>query len=155
MTDQTDAAKPQTRLVVLLFVSMILAIGVVTVVGYRFLMPEELVYSAGLVDDYDWREPEYVPLDADLILYLDRMGDELVALSAKSTTSDCGINWLEDLGSFMDPCCGSRWARDGQAIFGPALNFGPLPRYAAGLSSEGEILVYPWRDAAPDKPGGC
>ncbi|MDX1435541.1 MAG: hypothetical protein R3335_01940 [Anaerolineales bacterium] len=75
MTVQSPEAKPWTRLVALFAVSLIIAVSVVAVGGFRFLIPEELVYSAGLIRG----EPQFVALSSELAVFIDRDATEITA----------------------------------------------------------------------------
>ncbi len=140
------AAPFRGLLTALLLVAFLLATTAVCVAAIQFALPREPALSAGLVADYAWETPEYVPLQTKLAVFLVREGDTILAVDATSPTSGCRIGWLDDGAIYRDPCCGFTWERDGSPARGPHAGPVSLTRYQVEVNEAGEIIVLPWRD---------
>jgi hypothetical protein len=143
----------------LLIVATALTSCIFMAAGIWFALPRESVVSAGYMDEYSWEQPKYIPIHNRIGIFLDFSGDELVALDATSTTSGCRILWNPRENSYIDPCCGGQWTRDGTPFLRSSQARRPLPQpltqYQVEISMEREILVHPWQAKQDNNSGSC
>lgn len=124
---------------------LLLAACVIIAAVVWFALPREQPVSLGVVDDLDRYEPNFVPVSADLAVYLIHAEEEIVAWSAISPRSGCRIKWVGFNDRFEDPCCGGKWCADGQVADLRYMGMLSLARYEIEVTGAGEILLYPWR----------
>lgn len=110
----------------------------------RFLRPgrptdADTVVDAGLLGRYLMLSPGHaleVPSPAGI--WLVRVQNRLVALSATCTHLGCRVAWNADSRCFRCPCHGSSFAADGKNLDGPAPR--ALDRFAV-CTREGRLIV--------------
>jgi cytochrome b6-f complex iron-sulfur subunit len=119
------------------------------VFSYEFLSPNVLYEPSAIVNV---GKPESfainsVTLDVNSGIYLVRAEEGFFALGAVCTHLGCLTSWNQDLGIIACPCHGSRFARTGAKIEGPAPK--PLPWLRTWVSDEGDIMVDRSTDIPP------
>ncbi len=114
------------------------------VVTYQYMSPNVLFepptrFRAGNPDLY----PEgSVTFLQEQQVYIVRTKDGFFAVSAVCTHLGCITQWKPQAGpdgQIACPCHGSKFARDGKNIEGPAPR--PLPHFSISLSADGELVV--------------
>ena len=108
---------------------------------YEFLSPNVLFEPSAIVNV---GKPENfavnsVTMDVNSGIYLVRADEGFFALSAVCTHLGCLTAWNQDLGIIACPCHGSKFARTGEKIEGPAPK--PLPWLKTSVSDEGDLIV--------------
>ena len=111
------------------------------VVTVKYLSPNVLFepptsFRVGAPDEYPVNSVTYV---ADQQVYVVRLQEGFVAVSAICTHLGCITQWKPDLDLIACPCHGSRFKKDGAVVNGPAPR--PLPHYGIRLLASGELLV--------------
>jgi len=111
------------------------------VFAYEFLSPNVLYEPSAIVNA---GKPESfavnsVTMDVNSGIYLIRAEEGFFALSAVCTHLGCLTAWNQDLGIIACPCHGSKFARTGEKIEGPAPK--PLPWLKTSVSDEGDLMV--------------
>ena len=109
--------------------------------SYVYLSPNVLyepsaVVNAGKPESFAVNS---VTMDVNSGIYLVRAEEGYFALNAVCTHLGCLTAWNQDLGIIACPCHGSKFARTGEKIEGPAPR--PLPWLKAWVSDEGELMV--------------
>lgn len=109
--------------------------------AYQFLSPNVLyepspVVNAGKPDRYP---PDSVTLDPETAIFVVNSAEGFYALQATCTHLGCLTAWKPELGLIACPCHGSKFARDGNKVAGPAPR--PLPWLRMWLSDDGELMV--------------
>lgn len=118
----------------------IAAVGTVAF-SYEFLSPNVLYEPSAIVNV---GKPESFAMNSvtmDVIsgIYLIRAEEGYFALNAVCTHLGCLTAWNQDLGIIACPCHGSKFARTGEKIEGPAPK--PLPWLKTWVSDEGNLMV--------------
>jgi cytochrome b6-f complex iron-sulfur subunit len=111
------------------------------VFGFRYLSPNVLyepspIISMGRPERYAVGS---VTLDLRSSIFIVRIPDGFYAVSAVCTHLGCLSDWRADKGEIACPCHGSRFARDGAVISGPAPK--PLPWLKMWISDDGVLMV--------------
>ncbi len=111
------------------------------VVTVKYLSPNVLFepptsFRVGTPDEYPVNSVTYI---AEQEVYIVRLAEGFIAVSAICTHLGCITQWKADLDLVACPCHGSRFKRDGAVVNGPAPR--PLPHYAMRLMPDGELLV--------------
>src|ERR1700690_532068 len=88
-----------------------------------------------------------VTMDVNSGIYLVRAEEGYFALNAVCTHLGCLTAWNQDLGIIACPCHGSKFARTGEKIEGPAPK--PLPWLKTTVSDEGDLMVDRSTDIPP------
>jgi hypothetical protein len=152
----SDGSKISRReLTILLILAMLLASCILSAALFSYTNPREPIYSAGKTADYDWLNPEHVPLGGGFAVFLDRSSSgEIVALETKSTTSGCKIKWHSKENLYIDPCCGASWWREGSPFYF-RWGYAPLSTYRVEVTSGDEILIHLWQYGQGSETAGC
>ncbi len=109
----------------------------------RFFFPNVLSnppekFIAGEPSDYNSGEVSTVYKDQYRV-WITRLGDRIVAISAICTHLGCTPNWIDSQGVFKCPCHGSAYYQNGVNFAGPAPR--PMDRVAVRLNPQGKIVV--------------
>ncbi len=116
------------------------AVGALVLTG-NYLSPNVVKepptrFKIGTPDQYP---PGSVTLDKEQKVFIVRAKEgNFYALSAVCTHLGCITNWKQEEDAIACPCHGSRFAKDGRKIAGPAPR--SLPRFAMTLE-EGQLVV--------------
>ena len=121
------------------------SLGIAAVGGVRVLMgylsPNVLFepptrFRAGIPDSYPANSVTFIQ---DQLVYIVRSQQGMWALSAICTHLGCITQWKPEANMVACPCHGSKFAKDGTKIAGPAPR--PLPHLSLTLTADGELLV--------------
>jgi cytochrome b6-f complex iron-sulfur subunit len=104
-------------------------------VSPKVLFEPSTAFSVGKPDSFPVNS---VTADYERKVYIVRTEVGFFALSAVCTHLGCITRWIEDEETIACPCHGSKFARDGSLVQGPAPR--PLRRIAARLE-DGELIV--------------
>ena len=110
--------------------------------GWQFLSPNVLFepslgFKAGRPEDYPLGAVTFNPQQRVFIVR-EKEGD-FYALSAVCSHLGCIANWRQEEGIIACPCHGSKFARTGEVLAGPAPR--PLQRLLIALNEGGELVV--------------
>lgn len=110
--------------------------------GWQFLSPSVLfeppsIFKAGRPEDYPSGSVTFNPQQRVFIVR-EKEG-YFYALSAICSHLGCIANWRPEEGIITCPCHGSKFARTGEVLTGPAPR--PLQRLLMELSEGGELVV--------------
>lgn len=120
------------------------ALGIVGATGgmtlVEFMLPNALlepatVFRVGKPEDF---QIDSITVDYKRRIYIIRVERGLVALSAVCSHLGCITRWSEEEGVFACPCHGSKYARNGSLIEGPATR---ALRHIAIWLEEGDLMV--------------
>ncbi len=117
------------------------AVGALVLTG-RYLSPNvvkepPMRFKAGSPEKFP---PGSVTLDKEQKVYIVRAREgNFYALSAVCTHLGCITNWKEEEDIIACPCHGSKFAKDGNKIAGPAPR--SLPHFSIVLDEQGELVV--------------
>ena len=95
-------------------------------------------FPPGSVTTMNLSVPDRLEPDIPIFLVNDPAAGFL-ALHQRDPGSSCQVEWNEATQRFEDPCSGSKYARSGDYLEGPALR--GLDRFAVVVTDAGEVLV--------------
>ncbi len=111
------------------------AVVLVDFIHPKVLFEPPSAFRVGKPEDFPVNS---VTADYDRKVYIVRTEVGFFAISAVCTHLGCITRWLEDEGTIACPCHGSKFAKDGSLVQGPAPR--PLRRIAIRLE-DGELVV--------------
>jgi cytochrome b6-f complex iron-sulfur subunit len=124
----------------LLMIVLLLLVGFATRMLFQYIIPEPTLVVLGSLIDFPVSAEPYHVVNEKADVYLFNTGEEWLALDLRTPhTEQCRVRWVSPNLRFEDPCSGSKFARNGGYLEGPA--WGHLDRYAVQVTKNGNLSI--------------
>jgi len=132
--------KLRELLIYLLMVALLILVGFATHILFRYAIPQPNLASLGNLTDFPVSAEPYRVVNEKIDVYLINTGEEWLAFDPRTpATEQCRVLWVPATRRFEDPCSGSKFARNGGYLEGPA--WGHLARYTVQVTENGKLSI--------------